>query len=91
MENLVVGVLFHEDLVVDVVIVGRHEDVNVPHDLEGVDSLLKGPRRQVDINGLDPIPLLGQIPHLGIGPPVVEGDRGQVVEDGVKVVPHSGY
>lgn len=38
-----------------------------------------------------PVALRGQVPHLAVGGPVVERNRGQVVEGLVQIVGYVGY
>ena len=75
-------------LVVEVVEVLGHEDVDVPHDLQHVETLLQGLRRQMRLSQRQPELVLRQVTHLAVGPPVVQRHRGQVVEGRVQVVLH---
>ena len=46
---------------------------------------------EVGVNHDQAILLLSKVPHPTVGLPVVEGQRGEVVEGGVKVVGHMGW
>lgn len=67
-------------LVIQVVQVFRHEDVNVAHNLQDVQALLQRLAWQVRIDQLQPVLLLRQLPHLRVGSPIMQGHRGQIVE-----------
>lgn len=76
----------NKDLVVQVVVVRVGEDVDVPHDLEHIDTLLERLARQMHLHELQAILLLGEVAHLGVGLPVVQGHGREVVEGLVEVV-----
>ena len=50
--------------------------------------LLQGGAGQVRLQHLQPVLLEGQVAHVSVCLPVVEGNRRQVVEGGVQVVGH---
>lgn len=52
-------------------------------------DLLQGLAGQVRLRHGQPITLRGEVPHLAVGGPVMQGDGGQVVESLVQVVGHT--
>lgn len=73
-------------LVVEVVAVAGDEDVDVPHDLQHVQPLLQCGAGEVWLQHLQPVLLAGQVAHVPVTLPVVEGNGRQVVEGSVQIV-----
>lgn len=73
-------------LIVQIVVVLGYKHLNVSHDLEYVKSLLQSLTRQVRLGELQSVLLGGDVPHLTVLLPVVQGHRGEVVEGDVQVV-----
>jgi hypothetical protein len=65
-EVLVGRRLLDKNLVVEIVQVLCNKHVNVAHDLKHVEALLERLRREVNILHLQPVLLLGKIPHLAV-------------------------
>lgn len=77
-----------ERLRVQIVRILRNEDVNVPRDLENVESLLDCRPREVDFRQCETVFLLREIPHLSVGLPVMQRKTGQIIERRIEVVRH---
>jgi hypothetical protein len=83
---LAIRTSLHKDLIVQVVVVHFGKDVNVAHDLQHIDALLESLTRQMHLGQAQAIFLLGQVSHLGVRLPVVQSNRGQIVECLVQVM-----
>mmetsp|Transcript_20816 Transcript_20816/g.41608 ORF Transcript_20816/g.41608 Transcript_20816/m.41608 type:complete len:308 (+) Transcript_20816:396-1319(+) len=76
----------NEHLLVEIVVEASHEHMDVAHDLQYVKALVKAAHGEEVVGQLDAKLLLGEVLHLAVGQPVVEGDRGQVVEACLEVL-----
>ena len=79
-EKLVVTGLLHKHLVVHVVVVGGREHLDIPHYLQHIKPLLQGLHGQMILHRCQSKPVGGQLSHLAVSTPIVEGDSRQVVE-----------
>ena len=62
--------------------------MDVPHDLQHVQALLQRGAGEVWLQHVQPVLLAGEVAHVPVALPVVQGNCRQVVEGGVQVVGH---
>lgn len=79
-QMLVVAAALNENLIVQVVQIFRHEQMNISHDLKHVESLLQRLRWKMILDRVQLELALRHEPHLAVRSPIVHRHRRQIVE-----------